>query len=199
MQVQTFTKAYLVEFTDKISGYRFLKFGATNNYDVYQRFQHEPEQYKDYDIEVIGSIYAKQKNINYKRMGEVEDYFLSRYHRNTKYFKDNFSGISETYQPGNDSERNRIIKEFYDIKTMILRGEDIKDVIKENEEGDGTVRDFDRRASESFQSRSIILRKKKYEGHKTTEPIISCDCMFGCNICNPPLTNCTAPDPTDWY
>ena len=170
MQVQTFTKAYLVEFTDKISGYRFLKFGATNNYDVYQRFQHEPEQYKDYDIEVIGSIYAKQKNINYKRMGEVEDYFLSR-----------------------------IIKEFYDIKTMILRGEDIKDVIKENEEGDGTVRDFDRRASESFQSRSIILRKKKYEGHKTTEPIISCDCMFGCNICNPPLTNCTAPDPTDWY
>ena len=151
MQVQTFTKAYLVEFTDKISGYRFLKFGATNNYDVYQRFQHEPEQYKDYDIEVIGSIYAKQKNINYKRMGEVEDYFLSRYHRNTKYFKDNFSGISETYQPGNDSERNRIIKEFYDIKTMILRGEDIKDVIKENEEGDGTVRDFDRRASESFQ------------------------------------------------
>ncbi len=220
MQVQTFTKAYLVEFTDKRSGYRFLKFGATNKYDVDQRFQHDPEQYKDYDIQVIGSIYAKQKNINYKRMGEVEDYFLSKYPRNTKYFKDNFSGISETYQPGNDGERNRIIKEFYDIKTMILKGKDIKDVIKENEEGDRTVRDFDRgrtigKADGYLKARKLDRdrsdgflkmpdylfgsRKNNNEGHKTTEPIISCDCMFGCKICNPPYINCSAPDPADWY
>ena len=130
MTDRTYTKAYLVEFTDKRDGYSFLKFGATNDYDVMKRFQHEPEQYKDYDIEVIGSIYANQNNVNYKRMGEVEQYFLSRYPRNTKYFKDNFSGISETYQPTDDSERKRMIREFYDIRTMILGGKDIKDVSK---------------------------------------------------------------------
>ena len=116
MTDRTYTKAYLVEFTDKRDGYSFLKFGATNDYDVMKRFQHEPEQYKDYKIEVIGSIYANQNNVNYKRMGEVEQYFLSKYPRNTKYFKDNFSGISETYQPTDDSERKRMIREFYDIR-----------------------------------------------------------------------------------
>ena len=128
MNNKTFTKAYLVEFTDKRDGYKFLKYGATNDYDVTKRFEYEPEQYKNYDIRVIGSIYANQNNVNYKRMGEVEEYFLSKYPRNTKYFKNNFSGISETYQPANERERKKMIREFYDIRTMLLDGKDIKDI-----------------------------------------------------------------------
>jgi len=170
MNNKTFTKAYLVEFTDKRDGYKFLKYGATNDYDVMKRFQHEPEQYKDYDIEVIGSIYANQNNVNHKRMGEVEQYFLSKYPRNTKYFKDNFSGISETYQPANDSERKRMIREFYDMRSMILDGMDIKEACKSmNFDTEGLLK--------------FLMNENNKPKVSSSEPIQSCDCMFGCSIC----------------
>ena len=172
MTDRTYTKAYLVEFTDKRDGYSFLKFGATNDYDVMKCSQHEPEQYKDYEIEVIGSIYANQNNVNYKRMGEVEQYFLSKYPRNTKYFKDNFSGISETYQPTDDSERKRMIREFYDIRTMILEGKDISDISKSmNNDSNGILRFIE------------LMNERNKPKVKSSEPIESCDCMFGCSIC----------------
>ena len=189
MNNKTFTKAYLVEFTDKRDGYSFLKFGATNDYDVTKRFEYEPEQYKNYDIRVIGSIYANQNNVNYKRMGEVEEYFLSKYPRNTKYFKNNFSGISETYQPANEKERKKMISEFYDVRTMILDGKDIKDI------SNSTVNDIKTNILNVFDN----TMKKNQVKVKSKEPLVLCDCMFGCSVCKSEPINCDSPDPADWH
>jgi len=120
---EEYWKAYLVEFTSKEDGSTFLKFGACNDRNAEDRFKHEPEQYADYDIKVLASISPNKNNINYMKMGKVEQYFLKKYPRNTKYFKKNFSGISETYQPADKAERNHIIKEFYELQKRVYKGE----------------------------------------------------------------------------
>lgn len=119
-----YTKAYLVEFTNTEDNYSFLKFGATNSYDVEDRFKYDPDQYRGFDIRIISSIYAKKGNRYHKRMGDVEQYFLEKYPRNTKYFKENFSGISETYKPSDRTERSKIISEFYKVRDKVFNEED---------------------------------------------------------------------------
>lgn len=122
-------KAYVVEFTNKISGNQFLKFGACNDRDVFDRFCHDWEQYQDYMIKPLASISPKYGNCNYKKMGLVEEYFLKKYPRNTEYLKNSFSGITETYKPSDEQERKKIIKEFYYLQKQVYANIPVESLI----------------------------------------------------------------------
>ena len=43
------------------------------------------------------------------------------------------------------------------------------------------------------------MMKKDEVKVKSKEPLVLCDCMFGCSVCNPAPTHCESPDPADWY
>jgi hypothetical protein len=107
-------KSYIVEFTHKVSGESFLKFGHTKYSDVMKRFEFSPEQYQDYNIEVLASI----KHSTLEEAETVETDFLDKYPKNL-YLPRNFSGITEIYEPEDKQERAKILREFYTIKETI--------------------------------------------------------------------------------
>ena len=107
-------KSYIVEFTHKVSGESFLKFGHTKYSDVMKRFEFSPEQYQDYNIEVLASI----KHSTLEEAETVETDFLDKYPKNL-YLPKNFSGITEIYEPEDKQERAKILREFYTIKETI--------------------------------------------------------------------------------
>jgi len=104
-------KSYIVEFTHRVSGESFLKFGHTKYSDVMKRFEFSPEQYQDYYIEVLASI----KHSTLEEAEGIETDFLDKYPKNL-YLPKNFSGITEIYEPEDKQERAKILREFYTIK-----------------------------------------------------------------------------------
>ena len=109
-------KSYIVEFTHRVSGESFLKFGHTKYSDVMKRFQHSPEQYQDYYIEVLASI----KHSTLEEAESVESDFLDKYQKNLSLPR-YFSGITEIYKPEDKQERAKILREFYTLKETIER------------------------------------------------------------------------------
>ena len=107
-------KSYIVEFTHRVSGNSFLKFGHTKYSDVMKRFEFSPEQYQDYYIEVLASI----KHHTLEEAEGIETDFLDKYPKNL-YLPKNFSGITEIYAPEDKQERAKILREFYTIKKTI--------------------------------------------------------------------------------
>ena len=107
-------KSYIVEFTHRVSGESFLKFGHTKYSDVMKRFKYSPEQYQDYVIQVLASI----KHNTLEEAESVESDFLKKYPKNLSLPR-NFSGITETYKPEDKQERAKILREFYTIKESI--------------------------------------------------------------------------------
>jgi len=107
-------KSYIVEFTHRISGDTFLKFGHTKYSDVAKRFEYSPEQYQDYNIQVLASI----KHSTLEEAEGIESDFLKKYPKNL-YLPKNFSGITEIYEPEDKQERAKILREFYTIKESI--------------------------------------------------------------------------------
>jgi len=107
-------KSYIVEFTHRVTGESFLKFGHTKYSDVMKRFEFSPEQYQDYNIEVLASI----KHSTLEEAETVETDFLDKYPKNL-YLPKNFSGITEIYEPEGKQERAKILREFYTIKETI--------------------------------------------------------------------------------
>ena len=107
-------KSYIVEFTHRVSGRSFLKFGHTKYSDVMKRFEFSPEQYQDYTIEVLASI----KHHTVEEAEGIETDFLDKYPKNL-YLPKNFSGITEIYEPEDKQERAKILREFYTIKETI--------------------------------------------------------------------------------
>ena len=107
-------KSYIVEFTHRVSGESFLKFGHTKYSDVMKRFEFSPEQYQDYNIQVLASI----KHHTVEAAEAVETDFLDKYPKNL-YLPKNFSGITEIYEPEDKQERAKILREFYTIKETI--------------------------------------------------------------------------------
>ena len=107
-------KSYIVEFTHRVSGESFLKFGHTKYSDVMKRFKYSPEQYQDYNIEVLASI----KHHTVEEAEGIETDFLDKYPKNL-YLPKNFSGITEIYKPEDKQERAKILREFYTIKESI--------------------------------------------------------------------------------
>ena len=107
-------KSYIVEFTHRVSGNSFLKFGHTKYSDVMKRFEFSPEQYQDYYIEVLASI----KHPTLEEAEGIETDFLDKYPKNL-YLPKNFSGITEIYEPADKQERAKILREFYTIKETI--------------------------------------------------------------------------------
>ena len=104
-------KSYIVEFTHRVSGNSFLKFGHTKYSDVMKRFEFSPEQYQDYYIEVLASI----KHPTLEEAEGIETDFLDKYPKNL-YLPKNFSGITEIYEPEDKQERAKILREFYTLK-----------------------------------------------------------------------------------
>ena len=47
------------------------------------------------------------------------------------------------------------------------------------------------------KNKTKVEEIKPVKEKKWTAP--SCDCMFGCSICNPPPQHCESADPADWY
>jgi hypothetical protein len=107
-------KSYIVEFTHRVTGGSFLKFGHTRYSDVMKRFEYSPEQYQDYYIEVLASI----KHHTVEEAEGIETDFLDKYPKNLSLPK-NFSGITEIYAPEDKQERAKILREFYTIKKTI--------------------------------------------------------------------------------
>ena len=107
-------KSYIVEFTHRVSGDTFLKFGHTTFSDVAKRFEFSPEQYQDYYIQVLASI----KHTTLEEAEAVESDFLKKYPKNL-YLPKNFSGITEIYKPEDKQERVKILREFYTLKQSL--------------------------------------------------------------------------------
>jgi hypothetical protein len=107
-------KSYIVEFTHRVTGEAFLKFGHTKYSDVMKRFEFSPEQYQDYYIEVLASI----KHSTLEEAEGIETDFLDKYPKNL-YLPKNFSGITEIYEPEDKQERAKILREFYTLKETI--------------------------------------------------------------------------------
>ena len=104
-------KSYIVEFTHRVSGESFLKFGHTSYSDVMKRFQHSPEQYQDYYIEVLASM----RHSTLEEAESVESDFLDTYPKNLSLPR-YFSGITEIYKPEDKQERAKILRKFYTLK-----------------------------------------------------------------------------------
>ena len=107
-------KSYIVEFTHRVSGESFLKFGHTSYSDVMKRFQHSPEQYQDYYIEVLASM----RHSTLEEAESVESDFLDTYPKNLSLPR-YFSGITEIYKPEDKQERAKILREFYTLKESV--------------------------------------------------------------------------------
>ena len=119
-------KSYIVEFTHRVSGNSFLKFGHTKYSDVMKRFEFDPEQYQDYLIQVLASI----KHSTIEEAESVESDFLNKYPKNLSLPR-YFSGITEIYEPEDKQERAKILREFYMLKENVekkmVTSEDIND------------------------------------------------------------------------
>ena len=196
---QFFSKAYVVKFTDKRDGNNFLKFGATNDYDILDRFRHSPHQYRHYDIAPVCSIYMKVNTPNKGKGGVIEKYFLRKYPRNVGWIKENFSGISEIYKPGTDAEETKIRNEWYAIQDRVyINGELVNSMF--GEEGDPLFTSI-RAAMQPdllIIKKEISRRKSKMTPEEEAEEKkrqwrSSCDCMFGCSRCNPEPFDPTNP------
>ena len=109
-------KSYIVEFTHRVSGESFLKFGHTSYSDVMKRFEFNPEQYQDYVIQVLASI----KHSTLEAAECVESEFLYKYPKNLSLPR-YFSGITEIYKPEDNQERAKILREFYTLKEANAR------------------------------------------------------------------------------
>ena len=107
-------KSYIVEFTHRVSGDTFLKFGHTKCTDVSKRFEFNPEQYQDYYIQVLASM----KHSTLEEAEAVESDFLEKYPKNLSLPR-NFSGITEIYKPEDKQERVKILREFYTLKQSV--------------------------------------------------------------------------------
>jgi hypothetical protein len=104
-------KSYIVEFTHRVTGDTFIKFGHTKYSDVMKRFEFSPEQYQDYVIKVLASM----KHSTLEEAESVESEFLDKYPKNLSLPR-NFSGITEIYKPEDEQERATILREFYILK-----------------------------------------------------------------------------------
>jgi len=109
-------KSYIVEFTHRVTGETFLKFGHTQYSDVMKRFEFSPAQYQDYYIQVLASI----KHSTIEEAESTESDFLKKYPKNL-YLPRNFSGITEIYKPEDNQERAKILREFYTLKEANAR------------------------------------------------------------------------------
>ena len=107
-------KSYIVEFTHRVSGESFLKFGHTKYSDVMKRFEFNPEQYQDYVIQVLASM----KHSTLEEAESVESDFLNTYPKNLSLPR-YFSGITEIYKPEDKQERAKILREFYMLKESV--------------------------------------------------------------------------------
>ena len=104
-------KSYIVEFTHRVSGDTFIKFGHTKYSDVMKRFEFNPEQYQDYVIQVLASM----RHSTLEAAQSVESDFLKKYPKNLSLPR-YFSGITEIYKPEDKQERAKILREFYTLK-----------------------------------------------------------------------------------
>ena len=107
-------KSYIVEFTHRVTGAAFIKFGHTQYSDVMKRFEFNPEQYQDYVIQVLASM----RHSTVESAQSVESDFLKKYPKNLSLPR-YFSGITEIYRPEDKQERAKILREFYTLKQSI--------------------------------------------------------------------------------
>lgn len=100
-------KFYIAKFIRKKDKLTFHKFGVTTYKNAEDRFKHEPNQYKDYDISIKATIICESK----KAAEKVERFFTKKYPKNISLLVEDhkhmpelgFSGITEIHQCRNGS------------------------------------------------------------------------------------------------
>jgi len=83
-------KIYLAEFTDKVTGESFLKFGYTGYKDAADRFRFEPEQYSKWDIRILCTAYHPEKLV----IEEAEEFLKKKYPKNF-WLEEKIVGVTE--------------------------------------------------------------------------------------------------------
>jgi len=90
-------KVYLARFTNKSTGeVDFYKFGHTRNYDAAERFKVEPEQYSQWDIKIMKTVYGP-----IDEMKGVEELFKVLYPKNI-WLEEKISGVTEIVKLGKE-------------------------------------------------------------------------------------------------
>jgi len=120
-------KFYIAKFIRKKDKLTFHKFGVTTFKNAEDRFKVEPNQYKDYDIQVKGTIICETKVV----AEEVVSFFKERYPKNISLLTEDhkhmpdlgFSGITEIYQcqPGSkDGSWPSVYSDFLEKKGQYM-------------------------------------------------------------------------------
>lgn len=115
------SKVYMMEFTDKVTGKQFHKFGYTSHADALKRFD-RPE-YSEFNIRCIASINGSEEQVKL-----MEHFFLAAYPKNiwleeylgTNRTWDNFSGITEIVHL-TDEQKNHATRTFYNLKQRLTK------------------------------------------------------------------------------
>ena len=105
-------KIYLAEFTDKVSGEIFLKFGYTGYKDAADRFHYEPEQYSKWNIRILCTAYHPDKS----KVEKAEEYFKNKYPKNF-WLEEKIVGVTEIVKMS-DSERLYAIREVRQLNEV---------------------------------------------------------------------------------
>ena len=128
-------KAYMMKFVHKESQKVLYKFGWTIRYDVMERFSPEAsigygrkaDQYKDWDMSVIWSIYCKEaeeaKLIErfFQLMFPKGTFMVENYLGVERHKYSDMSGVTELRYLAPD-DYNLAVKAGYDIRDFIIGG-----------------------------------------------------------------------------
>lgn len=108
-------KLYMVEFTNRVNGDQFIKFGITKEYDVLNRFK--GEEYHNWDIRVLASAYGTKTQVE-----QAEEWIQKKYPKNF-WLKENISGVTEIVKLDKNA-RKKAIQEvrLFSSKWKELRG-----------------------------------------------------------------------------
>jgi hypothetical protein len=112
-------KVYMMEFTDKVTGKQFHKFGYTQHTDALKRFSNT--SYNDFNIRCVASIPGSLEQVQL-----MEHFFLAAYPKNIwleDYLGDernwsSFSGITEIVKLS-DEQKKHATSTFYNLKQRV--------------------------------------------------------------------------------
>ena len=128
-------KAYMMKFVHKDTGKTLYKFGWTIRYDVMERFSRDtsinygrnPDQYNDWDISVIWSIYCKEteeaKLIEkfFQLMYPKGSFMVENYLGVERHKYSDMSGVTELRYLAPD-EIAKATKDGYNLRDFIIGG-----------------------------------------------------------------------------
>ncbi len=125
-------KVYFARFTNKTTKQLFYKFGHTRNYDAMDRFTHDPDQYKNWDIKIMCTVYGP-----IDQMIGIEEALKAIYPKNL-WIDEKISGVTEIVEFKDATNVKHIIESFKRLSTryyQMRERERVKEEIRYAYEG----------------------------------------------------------------